>query len=497
MCTGGGGCDPGLTCSAGVCVAGSTTTGMTSTSDATTSTSEPTTSTTTDTDTATTDEPGTCDPEDGLLNPACGDALPYCSAAGVCGDCSVLTDCAKVDAEKTVCDVESGACVECTANESSACGDSTPVCDTLTNTCVGCSDHAQCPDSACDMVSGECMDTDNVLYVLGDYENSGNCTEMLFAGGTEELPYCRMDIALDHAEMSGGNVWTFKLLDGSVFPQLNVQISSNDPLVYAIVADVNSSPVIPEFKSSSPTIKVSGDVTLYLHNLDFESSAAIADNPTLLCDGAELVVSDSRVRGGVGPGIRGTDCALTVHSSSITDNKSEGLDLSGGSLVMRNSFVSDNGPDDKWGGGGMTLSQVSIDIAYSTIVDNMNPAGADSIQCDKAEAPNVVRNSIVARNPSQPNQSITCTNLKVEHSVVDGAADTGDGNMELAADAILGLLMKGANNGVYAVKDASAASMIEEVALWLDGDPTADFEGDPRPAVDGTPDTPGADVYAP
>jgi hypothetical protein len=39
--------------------------------------------------------------------------------------------------------------------------------------------------------------------------------------------------------------------------------------------------------------------------------------------------------------------------------------------------------------------------------------------------------------------------------------------------------------------------MVEEVARWLDGDPTVDFEGDPRPTVDGTPDTPGADVYVP
>ncbi|MEZ4384771.1 MAG: hypothetical protein R3A79_25805 [Nannocystaceae bacterium] len=495
MCTGGGVCDPGLTCDAGVCVAGGTSGTTTSTTDAMTSTSDASTTTGTDTEGTTTMDPGTCDPEDGLLNPACEEPSPYCSNAGICGDCSVLVSCGDVDADKSVCDVESGACVECNANESSACGGSTPICDMLTNTCVGCSAHDQCPDSACDLVSGECMDEDNVLYVLGDLENSGNCTETLFSGGTEELPYCRMDVALEHAQTNGGD-WTFKLLEGSVFPQLSVEIANmGQAQTYAIVADVNTSPAVPEFKSSSPTIKLSGDFTLYVHNLDFESNAAIADYATINCDGSRLFVSDSRVRGGVGPGIRGSACELSISNSSIYNNKSEGLELAGGSLTMRNSFVVDNGPGDKWGGGGIVLNQVAVDIAYTTIVNNANPEGADSIQCDKADAPNIVRNSIIARNPNEPNQSVTCTNLKIEHSLVDGGADKGEGNMEKAADAILGLLMKGTNNGVYAVKNMSASTQINAVAQWRAGDPTTDFEGDPRPVEDLTDDTPGADVF--
>lgn len=495
MCTGGGGCDLGLVCSAGICVDEGMTTTMDPTTTGPTSTSEPTT--TTDPTTGTTEEPGTCDPDNGLLNPDCPEELPYCSASGICGDCSVLVDCAAIDGDKAVCDVESGSCVECTDSEASACKGATPVCDEVVNLCVGCNDHDQCPDSSCNMESGQCMDPDKVLYLFTDTANSGNCTDMGGVGGTMANPYCVFDVALEHAKNNGGiSGWTFKILPGAPYAQAKVVLQDEgSPLTFAIVADENDS-TAPEFASVFPTVRVVGDVTLYLHNLDFESGAAISDNPTLLCEqGARLHISRSRIRGGVGPGVRGDDCELTLRDSAVTMNKSEGVEMKAGSLVMRNTFITDNGGGDKWGGGGLSLDQVGIDIAYSTIVDNRSPQGADSISCTKAEAPNLVRNSIIAHDPGNPNASVQCTNLVIDNSMVDGGENSGEGNVKRAAEDILALLKAEEMKGVYRIADAEAATELDGIATRQAEDPRADFEGDPRPLDDGSPDSPGADVF--
>ncbi len=500
MCTEGGSCDTGLMCSVGVCVdvalTTSSTTGTASTTDGTSTTEA--TSTTGDPTSSTSGDPGSCDPDAGLKNPDCPDDMPYCSASGVCGDCSVLVSCADVSASKAVCDVGSGDCVECTVGEDSACGGDTPVCDAFVSECTGCTDHAQCPDSACDLETGQCMDPDKLVHIFSDSENSGNCTNVVGVGGTVDMPYCTIVAARAHADDNGGqNGSTFKIIPGGPLFQSAVTFANfGEPTVIAVVADSNPS-TAPEFQSQFPVVEVAGDVTVYFNNVDIVSGAVLSDHPIVQCtNGATIDISNSRLRDGLGPGVRGKNCNLKLRSSTVTKNKSEGIEFVGGSLVMRNVFITKNGSHVKWGGGGLSLDKVDIDIVYSTIVDNAAPNGADSISCTIALGKHLVRNSIIAHNPDNPNPSVACIGLTIHNSLVDGGEGSGEGNMKRAAEDILDLLEAEGITGIYRIAGADAAAMMEGVASWTEDDPRSDFEGDPRPLEDGSPDSPGADLFS-
>ncbi len=497
MCTGGGGCDVGLMCSAGICVDAVLTGGMT-TGSTTEGTTTADTSTSNDSTSSTSGDPGSCDPEDGLENPNCPENTPYCSASGVCGDCSVLVSCADVNASKAVCDLDSGDCVECTADEDSACGGKTPVCDELIGECSGCTEHADCPDSACEMDTGKCLDPERLIHVFSDTDNSGNCTNAVGLGGSLEMPYCGRAAAIGHAEENGGlDGSTFKIIPGGPLPQIALSlVNLQGATVIAIVADSNPS-TAAEFASSFPVLELGGDVTLYLNNLDIVSNTAISDWPIILCDsGAKIDISNSRLRGGLGPGIRADKCDIKLRNSSVTQNKSEGLELAGGSLWMRNTFITDNGSHPQWGGGGLSLNKVDIDIVYSTIVNNKAPPnGVDSIACSFAQGAHLVRNSIIAHNPDNPNPSVACIGLTIHNSLVDGGEGSGEGNMKRAAEDILNLLKAETMTGVYRIVDADAADMMDGVAMWTEDDPRSDFEGDKRSLEAGAVDSPGADLF--
>ncbi|HFE45503.1 MAG TPA: hypothetical protein ENJ18_08415 [Nannocystis exedens] len=485
-------------CSDGVCVDAGPTTGVTTTSATTGSTTEGMSSTSGST-ISTSGDPGSCDPNDGLENPDCPESTPYCSASGVCGDCSVLVSCADVSANKAVCDLVSGDCVECTTDEDSACGGDTPVCDELVGECMGCTEHAHCPDSACEMKSGKCLDPDKLLYIYSDSDNSGNCTEQVGLGGTMDTPYCSVGAAMAHAKENGGlSGSTFKIIPGGPLSQAALTLDdSQGPLVLALVADSNPSSAA-EFRSSFAVLSLEGDVTLYLNNLDIISDAVISDQPIVSCiGGAELDISNSRLREGLGPGIRADSCDIKLRSTSVTQNKSEGLELVKGSLWMRNTFITDNGSHPQWGGGGLSLDKVDVDIVYSTIVNNKAPEGADSISCTFVTGAHLVRNSIIAHNPENPNPSVACIGLTIYNSLVDGGESSGEGNMKRAAEDILDLLKAENTIGVYRIIDAEAASMMDGVAKWseVDGDPRVDFEGDMRSLDAGAFDSPGADLF--
>jgi len=484
-CTDGGGCDRGLVCEAGTCVDDEMST--------TTGTSTSTTGSTTDMTTtgSSTGDPLACDANLGLINPDCPEELPYCKA-GLCGDCASIFSCAEVDQDNPICDIPSGECVECTEDNDSACEGATPICDTMANICVGCSDHGECPNSSCDIETGACMDPEKVLYIFTDTGKSNNCTDMKGLGGTFKNPYCVFNIALEHAMNNGGlDGWTFKMLPGAPYAQPKVVLESESPFTVAIIADQNASDAA-DFSSVYPSVDTTGDITLYLHNLDFESGATISDNPTLLCrQGARLHISHSQIRGGAGPGLRGEDCNITLNDSVVTMNKSEGIEMSGGSLVMSNTFVTNNGhPGSKYGGGGLSLSGVGVDMVYTTIVDNMSPDGVDSIHCN--DVVGGIENSIITHNPASPNQSVDCPGLIINHSLVDEAGETGDENQQWDSQVILSLLEGG--NGIYRILNEEAQAMIQGIALWTVWDPSTDFEGDPRPKENGAADTPGADV---
>ena len=107
----------------------------------------------------------------------CTDAgAPFCDAAGMCVACDGMPDpdaaCAGADAAAPVCNA--GSCVQCTAGNAGACDGQTPVCDDSANTCRGCTEHAECPDSACHLDGGDV----GACFAAGDVQNIANATAL-------------------------------------------------------------------------------------------------------------------------------------------------------------------------------------------------------------------------------------------------------------------------------------------------------------------------------
>lgn len=513
-CTDGGGCNPGLVCSAQqTCVDDTATTTVDPVTGSTsgTTTEEPETLSS---DPATT-EPGTeCDPDLGALNPDCVDHPngPYCSESGVCGGCTVLpaeAGCDSVAPGKPVCNGDDGQCVACTADDDSQCGGDTPACNPDLNECVGCFEHSHCPTTACNLALGECFDPNNVLYVQYSAAKE-NCVTQPMGGGTEDSPYCNANLAVNHAENSGVVGWTIKML--AVGEQQNFHGSilfsqQNQPVTYALVHELpaNQEEATYEYYSRlsapEPVITVGGDVTLYVHNFALTPSAPQNDGAMgLQCGpGAKVYLDDSVIRDARGPGIRANGCDVWLRRSMVYRGRTEGVHINDGELHMVNSFITANEWVQADGGGGIRAENVVLDIVSSTILENHNEhgVGGDSIECVGDTVTGTIRNSVIARTPTSDNLSINCAvenrDLVIVNSLIDSEAfkdnnQKGDGKMiALGFD-------DNTVSGAYRILDAAADGM-HGVAIWHKGDPRYDFEGQARVAKEGAEDYPGADVW--
>ena len=95
--------------------------------------------------------------------------------AGICGSCPT---------PRPVCNQEAEACVECTAENTSACIDDTPVCNSENFECVECVANAECSDrrkARCDTGANECVGCESRTDcegIAGFPEcNNGTCVE--------------------------------------------------------------------------------------------------------------------------------------------------------------------------------------------------------------------------------------------------------------------------------------------------------------------------------
>ncbi|HET6582117.1 MAG TPA: hypothetical protein VFG69_01695, partial [Nannocystaceae bacterium] len=124
-----------------------------------------------------------CDPE-------CPADAPYCIAA----QCTSCTDaggdefCAGLDPAQPQCHPTWGSCAACVVDGSPACEPDASFCDDA-YACGGCTEHSQCPDSACDLEMGRCMDDAPQLWVDNDPCEADPM-------GTKESPYCTLADAL-------------------------------------------------------------------------------------------------------------------------------------------------------------------------------------------------------------------------------------------------------------------------------------------------------------
>jgi len=396
---------------------------------------------TTETETEAETGPQPCIDNDSCLQP---DA-PFCDdASGECVACDGVMDpdtaCAEADAGAPLC-IE-GVCAQCTAEDDAACGEITPICDADTNTCVGCAEHEQCPDSgACNIAEGNCFDLAATVYVDGNNLDCGN------ADGSEANGYCSLGEAL----VNGGSEPLIRVYarDGDASYQESTSLIGTA----AIFAIAGEGPVLQGF-NGNPAILVGGGGLLFLRG---------------------MVVSGSPAEG-----IRVNGTQAWIEKSRIINNSGGGIVVDGGgSLVLENSFVGGNTNDVD----ALVVTDGSATVTYSTLAGGA--LASNALSCDPGAMVDV-RNSLLVSRQSE--DEVVCDEAALSNNALE---------MDVVGNTSLGEMPDTSWFASYMSGDFSLSGAhplaIEAAAIWLDGDPETDINGDARPTTDGMPDFAGAD----
>ena len=322
------------------------------------------------------------------------------------------------------------ACVQCSDDDASACSGATPLCDALANTCVACEFHEQCQDIG----SPACN------FITGACFDPEAVSEVnAGTGGAVQAAIDEVANGAEHAIVITG--------DGA---EQTIVVDAGKTI--AIVSNNTSTKDI-DGNEGAPTLTVTGaGTTVFLHRIRL----------TLNGDDVGVAVQ--------------TPAALFADSSQVSQNTGGGISIAtGASAQLRNCMVAGDGGDP--GVPAVTSTGGTLNILYSTLGLDFNNGGP-TLECSGGTV--TVRNSIVVSDSSVAGSALQCPGADIQASFVDN--DSG-------AD----IWFASMSTGSYHLTAAGQAQFVD-VAVWEDGDPPFDFDGDARPAVDGSPDYAGADT---
>lgn len=356
-----------------------------------------------------------------------------------CVPCSDADDpdaaCEEADPNSPFCGDDATTCVACTA---SSCDGSTPACAPEEG-CVACTEHSQCPDSACHLggpEQGSCFDVADVVEVSDTDE-----FEQAFVQGNP-----------------GGQL-VIRLAPGTI------QIAGS------LVSDLAEVALL-----GSDSAFTGGATSLFFNipDLFYVSNVTIEDGPSraITCSpGEQLWLEDTSISNYTVA--LQSSCDVQVRRSQFRGNPGG---PGGPTLQLGGSFTAENTDFGPAGDPMFLLSDAEIDIRYSTIAGNQT-----GIECD-GNSSGVIRNSII----TNVGASVFST---CGLSYIDNAIDE---------EFFGGTVVPSYNpdwftisNGSRFFLSPSGEEVFEGIADWDDGDPVVDIEGDPRPQ-DG-PGFPGVD----
>ncbi len=266
--------------------------------------------------------------------------------------CATDDDCA---APTGACDVPSGVCVECTADDATACTGTTPVCaDTLT--CAGCTAHADCAGSDVCLPSGACAAEADVAYVAPT--GSG-------AACSKALPCATLAAAIATSKP------TVKFASGIVKDAATTVITGR------AVTLVAAPDAILDRDGDGPILDVQGagaNVEIYDLAITGASGPTDAIGIRLLANGGtpQLTLERVKVSGNQGAGITTSGGTLTITRSTLSENADGGLaTTTPGVVTLTHNFIYRNGnPTTATVGGALLRPMTGSKVEFNTIVDN-------------------------------------------------------------------------------------------------------------------------------
>lgn len=288
----------------------------------------------------------------GALDAGGTDSTLSCGGSAGCGD--------------KVCDMSSGACVQCTASNSGACTLTTPVCGS-DDMCHACAAHKDCLSQVC-LPTGACAADGDVAYVVAYKPPGTGCTQANPCGTLSEAltkprPYIKIGI--------GTIIDSGVVIDGNPSQRTKVTILA-DP-GGGITAD-NGAAVL--------TIQGASDIDIY--DLEITGSDDTGEGIHMASVGSaapsvHLVHTKVDNLPKIGINVMGGN--ITIERSSIFANKGGGIKVFSGVFDISSSLIYRNGdPATPTNGsiGGLSLSPASnSNLRFNTIVDNFANASAD------------------------------------------------------------------------------------------------------------------------
>jgi hypothetical protein len=390
----------------------------------------------------------------------CADAdatAPLC-VAGSCISCADAADpddvCSAADPDLPAC--LDGQCVQCSESNDTLCSGDTPAC--VAGECAPCSFHFECPDSACHLWTGACLDATPATVgpdPAHDYATLGAALQSVAAG--EEAVFILHDNTNDA-------------------PYVESLLIENERVVAVLAADGHR-PLLQGVEA------------------DLVHGVRVLTEATFIAEGLRFS-GFHPVGGGVRRPLHVVGSRLALDRTEVTDNR--------GAIFVIQDNANDQHPSDAiirnttvgvttTSAPAILVTASHLRMSYSTLaatgtgagVGNNRPAG---VICSATTTLDI-RNSIIVNVHDETDSLHNCDNEDVTVTyTATREAFPGAGNV------VVGSLVQNwfASWPGNLRLSAQGDGVFEDIAQWITGDPPTDLDDTLRPSVDGTADHAGA-----
>ncbi|MDB4956022.1 MAG: hypothetical protein JWO36_3591 [Myxococcales bacterium] len=268
-----------------------------------------------------------------------GHSDPLCTELdGGAAHCTKDEDCSN----GLVCDtaISGGACVACTDTNVAMC--SPPIC--LMDKCAACATNADCPSEAC-LPDGACAAEANVLYAspMGSGAACTRAQKCSFAMATGLVTAARKTIMLDAGTYLGAQT-------------------------LARSAQVVGRGAIVDANGQGAGISVTNDAAV---ELDFMTIQNATTASGLTCDSGNIVAHAITVTANQFGIIAA--CTLQLDRSQVTHNANGALEVTAGTINVRNNFFVNNGNINLSNNRNVTIgSAVTGAFVFNTVAYNVS-----------------------------------------------------------------------------------------------------------------------------
>ena len=360
----------------------------------------------------------------------------------VVSTCASSEDCG---APRPLCELQSGACVECLG--AADCGAAEPAC--VEHACARCTSDDQCAAGVC-LLDGTCAAEARIAYAAPT--GTG-------AGCTMAMP-CSFDVAVTKLSPTTDVI---KLAAGTYARTVTTTITTK-----AIIAGTGAT--FDGSGGQGDAMLTDSGADLTVTGLALES----LDMGGIACMGAGTVRLDRVSIEGVSFGMYANPCTTEIRRSRFIGNSFYAMYLRDSAATVQNVEIARNG-NTQFQIAAIVLETVTGSLEHATVTLNTGIGAPTAIQCTTSPA-FAIKSSIFFQNT----MDAACN---VSYSVVDTGFVGGTNNVEVDP-----MFVASATNDFH-LSPGSPATNIADPASTVN----IDRDGDPRPLPVGSRADVGAD----